>query len=477
MKRMKNKRWYIAAGVIAAVLLAMLALVSGLGSREAEQEQDLEEVPTIRILTIGDTEPEALSRVSAALSEITQERVGCRVELSMIQKGEYDEWIDDLLLASDVADILVCRDRTTLNKLMAGSYIYRLDRYLARCPRLREAVPDESAWAQVENQGHTYGIPFGNSSSSAWGFLMRGDICDALNVDPGAVTTLEQLHDVLLQVRELYPDMIPAVNDYGEAETFATEELIVGQGGCLIVDGGIVDISEWPEFLERCALMEQWYEEGLILRGAQLNQAGRERWIGDDMAFGSFARLDRYTARELEYVLDTRMECAVLGESYYSDGDSEMSFVVYTYTEDVDLCLQVLELIYTDEEVLHLCIYGEEGVDHVRADDGAVTPDGDGRYYNWCWPMRDRAAPPVSAADPDWYQNDGEGTFHFDNSAVSNEIYQCGEVLEKYYEALCSGAIDAENGAARMHRELVSANQAAVRAELERQWELWQSQN
>lgn len=474
---MKNKRWYIAAPVIAAALLAVLALVSGLKSGEADQEHSVEEVPTIRILTIGEIDQEALTRVSAALSEITRERVGCRVELRMIRKDEYDEWIDDLLLASDVADILVCRDRTTLNKLMAGSYIYRLDRYLEHRPRLREAVPDESAWEQAESQGHTYGIPFGNSGSCAWGFLMRGDICDALNVDPGAVTTLEQLHDVLLRVRERYPDMIPVVNDYGEMESFASEELIVGQGGCLIVDGGIVDISEWPEFLERCALMEQWYEEDLILRGAQLNQAGRDRWIGDDMAFGSFARLDRYTARELEYTLDAQVACAVLDERYYGDSDSEMSFVVYHYTEDVDLCLQVLELIYTDEAVLHLCVYGEENVDHVRAANGAVMPNGDGGYYNWCWPMRDRAAPPVSAEEPNWYAEDAEGTFHFDNSAVSNEIYQCGEVLEKYYEALCSGAIDAEHAAARMHDELESANQTAVRAELKRQWDAWQGVN
>ena len=476
VESMKNKKSLWIAG-IAALLLLVFCLAVLFHGKNWEPVQTGKDIPTIRILTIGECNSDALARVSAELSQITQERVGCRVELHMIREDEYDERIDDLLLESNFADIFVCRNRTTMNKLMAGSYIYRLDRYLNRCPQLRAAISDAGAWEGVQSQGYTYAIPFGNGESSAWGFLMRKDICDSLNIDPAAITTLEQLHEVLLQVQEAYPDVISVVSDYGETQTFADMDLLTEGAGCLIADGQVVNVCALPEFQERCAVMAQWYEEGLMLRSAQLNQAGRDRWMADGMAFGSFAQLSRYTVRELEYALGTSVECAVLNEDYYGGANSDLSFVIYAYTEDVDLCLRVLQMIYTDEEALRLCIYGQEGVDYTLSEQGVVLPASHCEYYNWYWPMRDCVPAPVSVVDPVWYEASVEDTFRFDNRTVSNEIYQCGEVLEKYYEALCAGVIPAEEGIARMRDELKSANQGAIQAELERQWLDWKKEH
>jgi len=459
------------------VLFFAVVLCLGLAGCAPEPIPETDELPTISILTIGEVGPDDLERVSAALSDITVERLGCRVELRMIREDEYDERIDDLLLESNFADIFVCRNRTTLNKLLDGSYIYRLDRYLNRRPDLRKAVENEQAWEQVKSRGYTYGIPFGNSDASAWGFLMRKDICDALNINVSSVSTLEQLHEVLLTVQAHYPDLIPVVSDYGEAQTFADKDLLTEGAGCFAANGQVVDVCGMPEFLERCARMNQWYEEGLILTNAQLNQAGRDSWMADGLAFGSFARLDRYTSRELEYAMGGPVECAVLEDPYYASGASEESFAVYAYTEDVDLCLRVLQLIYTDEAVLQLCIYGEEGVDYTLTSDGAVVPMEDGAYFNWCWAMRDRVPAPCSVHDPAWYMEREETTFAFDNRAVANEIYQCGEVLEKYYEALCAGVLAPEEGIQRMSEELQASNLANVRAELERQLAIWREEN
>lgn len=470
---MKNKKREIGVLLLAAMLC--LGLV---GCSSEPQEASAEsELPTISILTIGETEPEALERVSAALSEITAERIGCRVELRMIREDEYDERIDDLLLESDFADIFVCRNRTTMNKLMAGNYIYRLDRYLNRRPQLRSAVDDSQAWEHVKSQGYTYGIPFGNSETTTWGFVMRKDVCEKLNIDVTSIYTLEQLHEVLLKVQNTYPDLIPAVSDYGEAQTFADIDLLTEGAGCLVTNGQVADVCDMPEFLERCTMMQQWYEEGLILRNAQLNQEGRDSWMRDGLAFGSFAQLGRYTSRELEYALGEPVECVVLDDSYYASGASEESFAVYAYTEDVDLCLRVLQLIYTDEAVLRLCVYGEEGGDYTLSPEGALLPVEGGAYFNWCWPMRDLAPAPCSNEDPVWYEKNEGNAFRFDNRTVANEIYQCGEVLEKYYETLCAGVIDPEEGIQRMKEELEGANLAKVREELERQWSAWQKEN
>ena len=473
---MKNKKLWVLLGVVLAVILLGLSAAFLSGNEKTEPEDIQDGIPTVRILTIGEVNSNELARISAAISEITVEQVGCRVELRMIREDEYDERIDDLLLESDFADIFVCRNRTTMNKLMAGSYIYRLDRYLKRCPDLRAAIADETDWERVKSQGYTYGIPFGNNGNSAWGFLMREDICVELDIDPSKITTLEQLYAALLKVQEAHPEIISVASDYGQAHTFADEDLLIEGAGCLVVNGEVVDVCSMPEFMERSRMMERWYEEGLIIPNAQLNQAGRDRWIKEGLAFGSFAQLDRYTARELEYVTGVPVECVTLNEEYFGNDHSDMSFSVYAYTEDVDLCLRVLELIYTDEAVLKLCIYGKEGVDYTLSSDGAVIPTPGCGYYNWCWAMRDAVPAPISNEDPAWFGRQ-EKRFHFDNRLVSNEIYQCGEILGKYYEAICSGTIDAEGGISLMRDELRNANQSAVQTELQKQWNVWKNMN
>lgn len=469
--------WALAAAVMLGILLCVLWALrpkSSAGAAGAGPK-------TIRILTIGETSAHALERVSAALSDITMERLGCRVELNMIRPEEYDDRIDDLLLENDFADIFVCRNRTTLNKLLDGNYIYRLDRYLSRYPEFRQAVPDESAWALTRADGYTYGIPFGNGGPYRWGFIMRQDICEALEIDPASVTTLDELHRILLQVRESYPNLVPVASDRGRVDVFASPDLLVNGGGSLVSGEAVVSITQMPEFLQRCGLMELWYQEGLILHDAPMNKESAGVWMASGLAFGTFAQLDRYTVRELAYALDIPLEGAVLEGAFYGDNGTDMSFTIYAYTENVDLCLRLLKLIYTNPEILCMCVYGQEGNDYILSSAGAAIPVAqtapDDRYVNWCWALRDSVPPPVTGEDPDWYASAEMGregyAFFFDNRKVSGEIYQCSEVLEKYFGALCAGMIDAEEGIAMMEEDLALANMGAVKQELERQRESW----
>lgn len=477
--RSKKHLFLLVIAVLAVLILLFVTMLSGKNPTVGVPEKESE---TVRILTIGETSDKALQRVSAALSEITLERLGCKVELRMISPEEYDDRIDDLLLESDFADIFVCRNRTTMNKLLEGNYIYRLDRYLEDFPEFWQAIPEESAWAQTDVNGYIYGIPFGNSTESSWGFLMRQDICDELGIDPKSVTTLSKLHSVLLRVHSAYPDMIPVVSNRGQMATFASSDLLISGGGCLVTDDGVVSISQIPEFLERCEVMGRWYEEGLIQKDAPLHAEGIASWLESGLAFGAFVEAKRYSVRDYEYILDIPVTYARLDETFYKDDVSDMSFAVYAYTESVDRCLQVLRLIYTDPEVLQLCIYGQENIDYTNVPKNAVIPSENNEqedlYINLCWALRDRVPAPITSEDPDWY---GEGKhtegFLFDNRLVSNEIYQCSEILEKYFAAICSGMISAEEGIVMMGDELELANMETIRIELERQQDIWRQQH
>ncbi len=466
---MKRKIWLPLA--LAAVCIAGAALLFAFRPVPASKETPA--LPTVRILTLGECSDAALERVSAALSERTAAAVGCRVELCMVRPDEYDGRISDLLLENEFADIFVCRGRSTLSELMDGSYIYRLDRYLEDRPALLEAVPDAADWSAVQKNGYTYAIPFANGGTAAWGFVMRADEADALGIDAAGIRTLDALENVLLRVRDDRPELIPVVSDYGNMQTFGDHRLICGGAGCLETPEGAAVITELPEFAARCAVFRRWQEEGLIMQNAPFNKAGCAEWLGSGLAFGAFVRLDALTLRSLEYEAGTALVCAELAEPYWAENGEELSFGVYAYAEDPALCLRVLELIYTDPETRRMCVYGEEKADYILAADGAALPLTDvqgGRYVSWCWPLRAELPAPMRAVETALAgENVRRSTVYFDTAAVRSEAYQCGEIAEKYFEALCAGMLDPEEGIARMDTELQSAGVAAVREELDRQ--------
>lgn len=454
--------------VLAAVLLA------GCSAQKNEEPPDLDTYPTLSILTIGECSPEACARVSQALSEITMERIGCRVELRCSDRRTYHAQIDGLLLESELADIFVCPDRATLNKLLEGNYVYRLNRFLESHPMLYNAVQDDAQWRESSVGEYCYGIPFGNSASFYWGFLMRRDICQSLNKNPASIRDLNDLHDLLVSVQKKYPDIIPVVPDYGNIETYVDYVSLSSRIGVLSPDGSVVSIEDLPDFPERCTTMRNWYQEGLILKNAPFNRLSRVQWLKSGAAFGSFARVGRYTLQELRYICGEDIDCIPLGELRSDANQGDDCFCIYAYSQNVDLCLSLLELIYTDPDVLALCVYGQKGIDYTIGADGAAVPtDLKDGYYSWNWPLRDRIPQPYcTLSHPDAPAGETDG-FVFDGRVLANELYQCNAVMEKYYNALCSGMIDPEEGIALMKAEFQSAELDKVLAEKQHQWLQW----
>lgn len=456
--------------------LSLLGL-AGCGSA-AEPDQTDSAAPVIRILTIGDCTETALRRISEALSAVTLEKLGCSVELLTLNQTGYDALIDNLLPTSELADIVICSGRDVLEKLQEGNYIYRLDRFLEDYPTFTQAVPDRSAWAKTKASGYCYGIPFGNSGAYQWGFLMRQDICTSLGVNPAQIQSLAQLSPLLLSVKYTYPDLIPVVPDCGEMETFVDYTPLGRSVGVLDAAGQVVSVDAVEGFAQRCQLMHQWYQDGLILKNASASRVSRSEWLRSGMAFGSFARVGRYTQQELSYACGSGICFVPLGEPCSGSGADEMCFSVSAYTKDVDLCLAVLELLYSDDTLRTLCVYGEEGVDFQRTSDGAALPlTNTDPYYCWNWPLRDTLPQPWEVTAGLTAPASETADFIFDASQVSGELYQCNAVMEKYYNALCSGMLDPEQGIPQMRAELLAAQLDVLLAEKARQWALWQSLN
>jgi putative aldouronate transport system substrate-binding protein len=476
------KRFWIAAVILAtAAMVVAVCLLLRAPDEAVAQEGS---VPTLQILTIGESDENATRRVSQALSQITQERLGCSVEITMIPPSGYDDLIGGLVLSNDLADILLCTQRGELETLVNNNYVYSLDRYLDRYPEFKERVPDGAAWLETTVDGHCYGIPLGNDDAFASGFLMRSDICQELGIRAEEITDLQQLEQVLLRVQESYPDLMPVVSHYGHMENFICYDIQANGAVGAVGDGYYQSIAGLDGFSQLCETMYDWHERQLILRNATLSDDSREAWIGNGLAFGSFARLNAYTRRQTEYTLGADLECIYLSGLWDVWDGSANCFCVYAYTQDVELSLSLLRLIYTDPQVRQLCMYGQEGVDYQLTAKGVAVPSDTepegGRYISWNWPLLDELSPPWRSSDDfSDLQTDAEPrTFWLlDQQEISVEVYQCEKVREKYFDALCAGMLEPEEGIAQMRQELEEAGIETVVNEANRQWRATQNKS
>lgn len=94
-----------------------------------------------------------------------------------------------------------------------GAYINIYD-YLDQMPNVKALLEDEQ-WAMdvakfTYSDGVMYAIPaVATGYSSVWGYLYRGDIFEKNNLE--FPTTQEEFYDVLVELKELYPDSYPFV--------------------------------------------------------------------------------------------------------------------------------------------------------------------------------------------------------------------------------------------------------------------------
>lgn len=440
---MKGK-WIVAAVLAVAALLCIVCLCF-----RPKDVMPLEDsgLPTLRLLTVGESDAASVERVSEALSQITTQQLGCGVELIIISPSEYDDYIENLVYRNDSIDILFCSGREALEQLSDDSCIYRLDRYLVRYPEFKECVSDQESWLATSVGGYCYGIPLGNDESIASGFLMREDLCRELGVAAGDVTNLQELEWLLLRVRDKYPDLIPVVPHYGHMENFTVFDTQAHNAVGAVQEGAYISITDLEEFSELCRVMYAWHEQELILRHATLSDDSRTSWIGNGLAFGSFAWLDSYTQRQAEYELGMELECVYLSDAQEVRYRRSDCFCIYAYTQDVELSLSLLRLLYTDSQVRQLCVYGQEGIDYTYAEDGSAVPmeaqQTDRRYVSWHWPLLEQLCPPWSTED-DFANVQAGSTIPFwslDSGEISVELYQCGRVMDKYFDALCAGIL------------------------------------
>ncbi len=464
--------------LICGTFISVIALAK---KNTAEEEKEL------RIVTVGSSSDKAIVRIENLLNEILEDELGVKIKIIQYSRREYNEKLSqNLLLNNDFADMFCYIGTDNLMDYSRRGYISQLNNLIDDSDWLENSVPRE-LWLTTSVNGKTFAVPSRTSLNYSVGFYARRDILDALGVAAGDIKDIEDLHRLLIKVKENYPDMVGVVPNYGYViETMGQDPLGDNLGVLIGNDSLQVENLYSSEIYSNwCHRMRKWYMQGLILENAPLTNDAATTMLKAYDGFGFFAKVNNYNTVEYTRLYGDFLEPIRLDETISNTSSSNIGWCISSKSDLREEAFRLLEAMYSRKQIADIWAYGEEETDYERIDSTHVTDIDNETLDLW---ETERDTWPNYFVNSSWVMQNGEDIttfgeigarrspamgFMFDSTFVEMEENYCKTIVDRYDMALVSGFIDCDVYLDQFNEKLEEAGLSNIIVEKQRQIDKW----
>lgn len=438
---------------------------------------------------------EECAAVAEAVSEITRDKIGVEVELVRNSDGEK---LNLALTSGEQLDLVNYHSYAGgLSALVTNGMAMPIDDLAKEYAQEAIDIVGEDMLIAGKVNGTLYSIPSVNDYANGYGIAMRKDVLDDLGIDAETIKTEEDIHDVLVRVKDERSDLYPLVPTWGGGgmqRGFAFDSLGTGfWDACGVLENvfddstTVVNLYETDSYRQFCERMYAWNQEGLVMPDATTyNEANPCATVG-------FADYDNNKpTKESELRRDWKHEGKIINlvEPFMTSDAGGDSFFIPSVCEHPEKAMQLWNLMFTDPEISNLFVNGIEGKNYTYTDDTKQViqqvPESTYDVQAWAWPNA-RLTPVYEGDDLDkWEQaaafNDSARRspalgFRFDNSSVVNELTACSNVISKYEVGLRWGVLNPDEALPKFNEELKAAGIDTIIAEKQAQLDAFLAEN
>lgn len=482
--------------LLSLLCLAVISVqtLTGCGNNSSKSAEGTD-TPVVKIAIPTNGNYENVDKVEEAIDERLKEAgVNAKLDITYLNWGNYEQQVNLMLTNPDEVD-LVYTYGTLQSRVSSGMVLDLTDYWEKAGEGIKEYIPE---WVIEGSKmgGKLYIIPCNVERSHEATFVANKQLCQELGIelDEDKIYTLDEVHDMLEEAHEAYPEVTTLVPQSANALIPAWDWENMGESNNIgvIEDYGttdeVISITECESFLELANTMREWYQEGLIMQDINSNTESMQSAVETGAAFGEFT--DGFEPKgQSDEEGFTRYMFTVVPNWVNSSAGVRMGYCINAQSQHPDESFQVLEQLYSNQDIQALLGYGIEGENYIIQDDGranfpeGVTMETDTYttvFANW---------PVVPNADcgfvPYYFQTDRFDLMKeydknaveishalgcsFDSSAVVDQYAACVNVVSKYYNAILSGSVDVETTLEKFKEELKAAGEEEVIAEKQRQ--------
>lgn len=427
-------------------------------------------------------------------------------ELNIDLTVEFLPWGSD----TNVSTMLASGESFAVEYIVSN-YDWHTKGYLAEIDEslLEEHLPDlirtrgeNNGFECVKYDGKIYAIPFGNKpyAGSMQYFDVRGDVLDELGYEPSDIDTLEALEAVFAECKEKYPDMRTVTNlDFLPYALWS----YCGEGTRSVNEANdFIYINEEEEgdtvysyfeseaFRNICEITSRWVELGYIDKDIITNPSQSEAdWnaancLSRNGMPGCLISTSLKTANPDAY--ETMVQ---IGDQVkLKNKDYDWGIAISAADQDkVARWLDLFNWMYKDQEHFNFCVYGVEGKDYEKAEDGTITKlVSDSFIDSWFmeaipYNVYDASIPQETIDAYEHFDDDAVMSkmtgFSFDTKPVATELAMLTSIYDEKLKPMLWGFLDYEENYESVLAELKTAGLDTFVAEYQKQFSEFYAQN
>lgn len=212
----------------------------------------------VTVLMPGQSDETACVRISAALSEVTKQKLGFSVSIEQVAPTNYSAELWKRMVCQTMPDLFFLTENQPLDVYLNQNCILPLSALLEEHPGLK-ALFSEQQWASRTYYRRIYAVPARAVSMYQIGFLARADWMRELGARPEKITDLDALHDLLMQARQRRPNAEGVLPDNGQVFPFPELDPLGDTFGILTEESGTTVVNWYAAdaYSRLCRTMHQ----------------------------------------------------------------------------------------------------------------------------------------------------------------------------------------------------------------------------
>lgn len=445
-----------------------------------------EEVPTLKMITLGNGQPENYAAWIEKLNPYLEEKIGVKLDVECIGWGDWGNRRSVIINTNEYYDIIFGDSGNLRQDVAIGAYLDITDLLAENAPGLLELIPS-AYWDACRIGGRIYGVPTYKDSSITQYFVWDTEVLKELGLEEAAANchTLADATPILKEIKEkknITP--FPLSKDGVSQIPFIFDGMGAGLNGLGVryndAEAKVVKVFEEEDVMAQLKVVREWFEEGVINADAASTAEGpsyKACFLAQGWSSAAKTVWGPNMGKELvayTYGPTILSNDSVLGSVNYISVNSEHPAEA----------LKFLDLLNNDSRVRDAFYYGLEGDNFEYTAEGrvhknpdsnwgmagytqgtffTVTPTDDVEFNQW-----DEVRELNDAAEPSVLLG-----FAFDTSELNDQITNCKSIWDRYHAELLTGAIDPEQGVKDMYAEMEAEGLNEIMTEAQAQIDAW----
>jgi len=444
--------------------------------------------------------PQDLDLINQTISEYIKDKLNADFQLNIIEWGGWRDTINLKIASNEEFDIVWTANWDNFaSRVQQGAFLPLNDLIDKYAPDAKAVIPPALLEGGVFPDGYNYGLPVNKEIGSQRGVLLRKDLLDKYNLDPKSIKKLEDLEAFFEVIKNNEPDVVPFytqkdsvtansildVKNFIELHTFAVLRREAD-------DYKVILKYEDPLFLEGLKLQRKWFEAGYVNKdAATITDFSGGIKAGKAFSFAEWLKPGKDA--EVSASSDFDWVQVELTTPFISTSDTLGSMMSISRTSsDPERAMRFLNMLYHDEYLLNLLVFGIEGQHYVKVEgkdniiklpDG-LTPQTSGynlgtaymfgnQFLDYLWENED----PQKWEKFKAFNESAEASrvlgFIFNTEPVKNEIAAFNNVKDQYGPGLLSGSLDPEQYLPEFISKVKAIGGDKIVAEVQKQLDEW----